>query len=290
MVVSTPFYGGIALSELNKAITWGFGLGCGCLLLVLFLFFGVMIFGAIIAPDVLLESERVKPAMQPTEMVSARKPLAAPLQNPKEVESAAEQAPMDAVQEQQAPSPQESPKVFVSIAKGVMANLRDVPNGTKTLTRIPQDTRLDVISSRDMRSGALEVTWHEVVYSGQSGWISQYDTTGDLWSHDTTGEISSSRAEGADEVRIAEFSREAKVAFQSWILKNTAATYLEYPQGSDSSIWVRFAPELYETKDSAETAAVRLARDYKLQTGYKGHIIVTVWHHAKDEIFAKGRL
>ncbi len=202
MVVSTGFYGGITLSELNKAITWGFGLGCGCLVLVLFLFFGVMIFGAIIAPDVLLESERVKPAMQPTEMVSARKPLAAPLQNPKEVESAAEQAPMDAVQEQQAPSPQESPKVFVSIAKGVMANLRDVPNGTKTLTRIPQDTRIEVISSRDVRSGVLLVTWYEVVYSGQSGWVSQYDTTGDLWSDDTTEEISSSRAEGADEVRI----------------------------------------------------------------------------------------
>jgi len=259
-------------------------------LLVLFLFFGVMIFGAIIAPDVLLESERVKPAMQPTEMVSARKPPAAALQNRKEVESAAEEAPMDAVQEQKAPSPQESSKVFVSIAKGITANLRDVPNGTKTLTKIPQDTRIEIISSRDVRSGALEVTWHEVVYSGQSGWISQYDTTGDLWSHDTTGEISSSRAEGADEVRIAEFSQEAKVAFQSWILKNTAATYLEYPQGSDSSIRVRFAPELYETKDSAETAAVRLARDYKLQTGYKGHVIVTVWHHAKDEIFAKGRL
>ena len=40
--------------------------------------------------------------------------------------------------------------------------------------------------------------------------------------------------------------------------------YKRQPQGSDSSIWVRFAPELYETKDSAETAAVRLARDLSL--------------------------
>ena len=213
-----------------------------------------MIFGAIIAPDVLLESERVKPAMQPTEMVSARKPPAAALQNRKEVESLLGSANGCCARTEGS-----GPRVFQSVRgiaeryHGESARCSKRNKNSYENTSGYQD---EIISSRDVRSRALEVTWHRLSTRARAAG-SANTTRRDLWSHDTTGEISSSRAEGADEVRIAKFSREAKVAFQSWILKNTAATSRISPR-SDSSIWVRFAPELYETKDSAETAAVRL--------------------------------
>ena len=107
---------------------------------------------------------------------------------------------------------------------------------------------------------------------------------------DSVGQETSSRAEGADEVKIGSFSQEAKEAFQSWALKNTAVRYFEYPNGSDTSIWVRLAPEKYTTKKDAEVIALQLARDYKTQTGYDGKVSVTIWHFEKNEEFAKGRL
>ena len=73
-------------------------------------------------------------------------------------------------------------------------------------------------------------------------------------------------------------------------MKNTAVTYLEYPEDSDWQIWVRLTPDKYTTKDNVESIALQLARAYKMQTGFDKLVIVTVWHPNKAEIFAKGRL
>ena len=179
---------------------------------------------------------------------------------------------------------------FVVIDKTAPATLREAPNGRSSLGKIPAGTKLEIESKKDIRSGRLVVTWYEVNYNGRNGWISQYVTMGDIIKEDDSGKKSTIRAKGADKVRLGSFNEQAKENFKSWALKNTAVTYLEYPEGSDWQIWVRLTPDKYTTKDNVESIALQLARAYKMQTGLDKLVIVTVWHPYKAEIFAKGRL
>lgn len=283
------------MSELNKAVTWGFGLGCGCLLLLLFLFFGFMIFGAIIAPRV-IDPPPVKPAVQQDRVDLKKESSAAPIKPREEVERMREEQPkttQDETKAPEAPARSEAQSItreFVIICEDDPASLYEAIDSEKALLKIPAKTKLEVKSKRDVRQGRIIVTWFEVCYKDKTGWVSQYHTTGDLIKEIASGGESSTPMPGQDDVRVGTFTKEAKKTFQEWVLQNMAVTHFEYPQGSDSSIWVRLKPDLYKTKEGAETAAVGIARAYKLQTGYEGLVIVTVWHHSKDEIFAKGNL
>ncbi len=179
---------------------------------------------------------------------------------------------------------------FVVIDKATPATLREVPNGTSSLGKIPAGTKIEIKSKKDIRNGMLVVTWYEVAYNGRKGWISQYVTMGDIIKEDASGKKSTARAKGADEVRKGTFDKQAKEDFKSWALNNTAATYLEYPEGSDWQIWIRLTPEKYTTKDNVESIAIQIAKAYKMQTGFDKLVIVTVWNPYNDEVFTKGRL
>lgn len=181
-------------------------------------------------------------------------------------------------------------KEFVIVDKAAPATLREAPNGTSSLGKIPPGTKVEIKSKKDIRSGMLVVTWYEVDYNDRKGWISQYVTMGDIIKEDDFGTKSTVRAEGADKVRRGAFNKQAKEDFKSWALNNTAVTYLEYPEGSDWQIWVRLSPEKYTKKDNVESIALQLARAYKMQTGFDKSVIVTVWHLHKNEVFVKGRL
>ena len=80
-----------------------------------------------------------------------------------------------------------------------------------------------------------------------------------------------------------------KNKFESWALNNTAVTSLTYPEDSDWQIWVTLSDEKhsYTTKENIETIASTTARYYKLQTGYKDLVIVTVWRNGS--VYAKGK-
>ena len=179
---------------------------------------------------------------------------------------------------------------FVVIDKTTPATLREAPNGTRSLGKIPAGTKIEIKSKKDIRSGILVVTWYEVSYKGKTGWISQYVTMGDVITEDDSGKKSSARAEGADAVRHGSFDEQAKSNFKSWALKNTSATYFEYPEGSDWQIWVRLTPDRYTTTENVESIALQIAKAYKMQTGFRELVIVTVWHPLKAEVYAKGRL
>lgn len=179
---------------------------------------------------------------------------------------------------------------FVVIDKATPATLREAPNGTRSLGKIPAGTKIEIKSQKDIRSGMLVVTWYEVSYRGKAGWISQYVTMGDVITEDDSGKKSSTRAEGADTVRQGSFDEQAKNNFKLWALNNTAATYFEYPEGSDWQIWVRLTIDKYTTKENVESIAIKIARAYKMQTGFRKLVIVTVWHPLKAEVYTKGRL
>ena len=87
---------------------------------------------------------------------------------------------------------------FVVIDKVTPATLREVPNGTSSLGKIPAGAKIEIISKKDIRSGMLVVTWYEVSYKGRKGWISQYVTMGDIIKEDASGRKSTVRAKGAD--------------------------------------------------------------------------------------------
>jgi hypothetical protein len=179
---------------------------------------------------------------------------------------------------------------FVVIDKLTPAPLRETPDGTRSIGKIPAGTKIEIKSKKDIRSGMLIVTWYEVSYEGKAGWISQYVTMGDVITEDDSGKKSSARAEGADAVRHGSFDEQAKRNFKSWASKNGATTYFEYPEGSDWQIWVRLTPDKYTTEKNVESIAIEIARHYKIQTGFRKLVIVTVWHPLKAEVYAKGRL
>lgn len=80
-----------------------------------------------------------------------------------------------------------------------------------------------------------------------------------------------------------------KNEFKSWALNNTEVTSLTYPEDSDWQLWITLSDEKhsYTTKEDVETIASTTARYYKLQTGYKGLVIVTVWRNGS--VYAKGK-
>jgi hypothetical protein len=179
---------------------------------------------------------------------------------------------------------------FVVIDKAAPAILREAPNGTDSLGKIPAGTKIEIKSKKDIRNGMIVVTWYKVHYKGKKGWISQYVTMGDIIKEDDSGTKNTVRAKGADKVRYGSFDKQAKEDFKSWALHNTAVTYLEYPEGSNWQIWVRLSPDKYTTKDNVESIALNLAKAYKMQTGFDKLVIVTVWYPHKAKVFAKGRL
>ena len=179
---------------------------------------------------------------------------------------------------------------FTIIDKVNPATLREAPDGRSSLSKIPAGTKLEIKSKKDIRSGRFVVTWYEVNYNGINGWISQYVTMGDIIKEDDSGQKNTVRAKGADEVREGTFNKEAKKNFKRWALNNTAATYFEYPEGSDWQIWVKLTPDKYTTKDNVESIALQLAKAYRMQTGFNKLVIVTVWHPNRSEVFVKGRL
>lgn len=179
---------------------------------------------------------------------------------------------------------------FTIIDKANPATLREAPDGRSSLGKIPAGTKLEIKSKKDIRSGRFVVTWYEVNYNGTNGWISQYVTMGDIIKEDDSGQKNTVRAKGADAVREGTFNKEVKENFKKWALNNTAATYFEYPEGSDWQIWVKLTPDKYTTKNNVESIALQLAKAYKIQTGFNKLVIVTVWYPNKSKIFTKGRL
>ena len=90
-------------------------------------------------------------------------------------------------------------------------------------------------------------------------------------------------------VQKVDVTDQQKNKFESWALNNTEVTSLTYPEDSDWQLWITLSDKKhsYTTKEDVKTIASTTARYYKLQTGYKGLVIVTVWRN--DSVYAKGR-
>ena len=90
-------------------------------------------------------------------------------------------------------------------------------------------------------------------------------------------------------VQNTDITDQQKNKFKSWALNNTDVISLSYPENSDWQIWITLSDEKhsYTTKEDIENIASSTARYYKLQTGYKGLVVVTVWRN--DSVYAKGR-
>jgi hypothetical protein len=102
------------------------------------------------------------------------------------------------------------------------------------------------------------------------------------------GKAFTERAPYADSPVRYEFEKSAKTNFKEWALKNTAVTFLDYPDNSDWQLWVRLSSEKYTSEKNVEAIACHLGQAYKTQTGFKDLVIVTVWDKNKDKIYAKG--
>jgi len=90
-------------------------------------------------------------------------------------------------------------------------------------------------------------------------------------------------------VQNTDITDQQKNKFKSWALNNTDVISLSYPENSDWQIWITLSDEKhsYTTKEDIENIASSTARYYKLQTGYKGLVVVTVWRNGS--VYAKGR-
>jgi len=87
----------------------------------------------------------------------------------------------------------------------------------------------------------------------------------------------------------ADITDQQKNKFKTWALNNTDVISLSYPENSDWQIWITLSDDKYSytVKEDVEKIASTTARYYKLQTGYKGLVVVTVWRN--DSVYAKGR-
>lgn len=187
------------------------------------------------------------------------------------------------------PSVYAEKREFVIIDKVASAPVRNQPNGTDSLGRLPAGSKVEIFGKRTVRSGSLLVIWYEVKINKKDGWISQYVTMGDIITENIdTGTKIKKRVPGADNVRDAKFDKEAKKNFKEWALENTAVKWLEYQ--ADGMIWVRLSPAKYTSKTNVQKIAEHLAKAYRLQTNYKKPIVVTIWDPYKSKIWAKGRL
>jgi hypothetical protein len=90
-------------------------------------------------------------------------------------------------------------------------------------------------------------------------------------------------------VQKVDVTDQQKNKFESWAINNTEVTSLTYPEDSDWQIWITLSDKKhsYTTKEDVETIASTTARYYKLQTGYKDLVIVTVWRNGV--VYAKGK-
>jgi hypothetical protein len=278
----------------KKRIFFGSGIlgGCGCggMLLAAVM---VFILFAVVVPPSMPPKEKCPEfgrERQAQSQAARQEPEQRERERRQQREEAAENIPKPAAQTSAAkPTLPPDEKEFVTISEHDPASMYDAINGDEVLEEIPTKTKLEVKSKKDVRQGRIVLTWFEVTYKDKTGWITQYQTTGDLVTESESGKESSIRISGQDDVRLGTCTPEAKKTFKKWALDQTAVTYLEYPQGSDSSIWVTMTPDKYSSKENAESVAVNLARAYKMQTGYEGLVIVTIWHYTKDKVFAKGK-
>lgn len=60
------------------------------------------------------------------------------------------------------------------------AHLRSSPGGDTTLVDLPPSTKLRVLDRKMNYSGTLKQEWYKVSYGGYTGWVSQYNTTGEI--------------------------------------------------------------------------------------------------------------
>jgi len=88
-------------------------------------------------------------------------------------------------------------------------------------------------------------------------------------------------------VQKIDVTSQQKDKFENWALSNYSVTDLSYPEDSDWQIWVTLTSDKYTSKENVSSLANTIARYYKLQTGYKGLVIVTVWRDGS--IYAKGK-
>jgi len=88
-------------------------------------------------------------------------------------------------------------------------------------------------------------------------------------------------------VQKIDVTSQQKDKFENWALSNYSVTDLSYPEDSDWQIWVTLTSDKYSSKENVSSLANTIARYYKLQTGYKGLVIVTVWRDGS--IYAKGK-
>jgi len=90
-------------------------------------------------------------------------------------------------------------------------------------------------------------------------------------------------------VQKIDVTDQQKNKFENWAINNTDITSLTYPEDSDWQIWITLSDEKhsYTTKENIESVASSTARYYKLQTGYKDLVIVTVWRNGS--VYAKGK-
>ena len=78
-----------------------------------------------------------------------------------------------------------------------------------------------------------------------------------------------------------------KDKFSNWALDNLAVTNISYPESSDWQIWINLEYDKYTSKENVENIAKKIGRYYKLQTGYKDLVIVTIWRDGS--VYAKGK-
>ena len=104
----------------------------------------------------------------------------------------------------------------------------------------------------------------------------------------STTEVKTSTVEKV-KVEAPVVSAELKNKFLNWAVEATAVTEIYYPEDAiEGSIWVKLTKDKYTSKENVKTIASELARYYKLQTGYTGLTIVTVFDLSND-VYAKGR-
>ena len=87
--------------------------------------------------------------------------------------------------------------------------------------------------------------------------------------------------------RAERVANENNRKFETWVIQNTAVTVIEFPM--PGSIFVRLQPSKYTSKSNVESIAKKIARYYKLQTGYSGLTSVSVFSFSGSDIYAKGR-
>ena len=178
---------------------------------------------------------------------------------------------------------------FVVIDTSVpITEVSSQPYSKETIGPLRAGTRVEIFEKRDVRTGRFWVTWYRIKLKGKTGWISQYETTGDIIAEDGEGTVTTTRAPGTGKPREAKFDAEAQKAFKTYALKNLAVRSLEYR--GEGAIWVKLSPDKYTTEEHVQKIAENLARAYRLQTNFPGPITVTVLDPQQPIVWATGRL